>query len=98
MSDEYQDLCSTCNNYHNCIFRKNAKRPVFFCELFDDYVSQTKTEIDLDKKIVSDEQGSFSGKNEDSHYLIGLCSNCKNRGTCIYNKPEGGIWNCDEYL
>ncbi len=28
---------------------------------------------------------------------IGLCSNCENRGTCIYPKPEGGVWHCDEY-
>jgi hypothetical protein len=27
----------------------------------------------------------------------GLCMNCANRDTCLYPKPEGGVWHCEEY-
>jgi hypothetical protein len=26
-----------------------------------------------------------------------LCSNCEDRHTCIYPKPAGGVWHCEEY-
>jgi hypothetical protein len=26
-----------------------------------------------------------------------LCSNCEDRHVCIYPKPVGGVWHCDEY-
>ena len=28
----------------------------------------------------------------------GLCVNCANRETCLYPKPEGGVWHCEEYM
>jgi hypothetical protein len=28
----------------------------------------------------------------------GLCMNCANRETCLYPKPEGGVWHCEEYM
>lgn len=31
------------------------------------------------------------------HHYKGLCSNCEERATCIYPKPEGGVWHCDEF-
>jgi hypothetical protein len=27
----------------------------------------------------------------------GLCLNCENRKTCIFSKPEEGVWRCEEY-
>jgi len=29
--------------------------------------------------------------------FLGLCVNCEDRETCIYPKPEGGVWRCEEY-
>lgn len=26
-----------------------------------------------------------------------LCANCRNRDTCTYPKPEGGVWHCKDY-
>lgn len=28
----------------------------------------------------------------------GLCVNCANRQTCLFPKPEGGVWHCEEYV
>jgi hypothetical protein len=27
----------------------------------------------------------------------GLCSTCENSETCTFQKPEGGVWHCEEY-
>ncbi|MHC4942009.1 MAG: hypothetical protein ACYTG7_03225 [Planctomycetota bacterium] len=27
----------------------------------------------------------------------GLCMNCAHREICLYPKPEGGVWHCEEY-
>jgi hypothetical protein len=29
---------------------------------------------------------------------VGLCATCENRAICIYPKPEGGVWRCEEYV
>jgi hypothetical protein len=28
---------------------------------------------------------------------LGLCSTCENSETCTFQKPEGGVWHCEEY-
>ena len=28
---------------------------------------------------------------------LGLCPSCENRDRCIYPRPEGGVWRCEEY-
>jgi hypothetical protein len=34
---------------------------------------------------------------ESEEELRGLCINCANRKHCLYRKPEGGVWHCEEY-
>ena len=34
---------------------------------------------------------------KDKSELMGLCRNCANRRICIYPKPPGGVWHCEEY-
>jgi len=29
--------------------------------------------------------------------FLGLCVNCEDRETCVYPKPDGGVWHCEEY-
>jgi hypothetical protein len=37
------------------------------------------------------------GSEEAETELRGLCINCANRKRCLYPKPEGGVWHCEEY-
>jgi hypothetical protein len=39
-----------------------------------------------------------SNNGDRSTKFLGLCSNCDNRETCTYPKPEGGVWRCEEYV
>ena len=34
---------------------------------------------------------------EEPSRLKGLCGNCDNRRTCTVQRPESGIWHCEEY-
>ncbi|HTS66225.1 MAG TPA: hypothetical protein VMS37_25420 [Verrucomicrobiae bacterium] len=41
---------------------------------------------------------AYSDNGGHSTKFLGLCSNCDNRETCVYPKPEGGVWRCEEYV
>lgn len=86
-------LCSSCRHAAGCTFQKDPQIPSFYCEEFeiDPGLLAEKAEL---KKSVS----AASPKTEaDSGEFIGLCSNCDHRNTCNFEKPEGGIWHCEEY-
>ena len=38
-----------------------------------------------------------AGDEDDFARYKGLCSNCEERRSCTFPKPEGGIWHCEEY-
>ncbi|MBN2545441.1 MAG: hypothetical protein JXB50_06570 [Spirochaetes bacterium] len=86
---QLDDICSSCNNLNNCLYIKNKKFPLYFCEEFNNTLDKEEIIISQNKKqIVS----SYD------HKLKGLCINCENRFDCNHEKPEGGIWHCEEYL
>ena len=85
-------LCSTCNNSPSCLFyQRNGSRVVWYCELFDDYVSIPELLPKAEKKVESKTEETSKSKFE------GLCKNCENQDTCAFPKPAGGIWHCEEY-
>lgn len=52
-----------------------------------DFKQQDKTQ---------DSRTSRNGETDDRRFK-GLCVNCAYRETCLYPKPEGGVWHCEEY-
>ena len=91
---EYRDICSTCKSSQNCTFPKNPQKPVLNCEEFE---VATCPPVKTTRKDESPETTSVNAEDEDSGKFIGLCSNCYNRKTCVFPKPEGGVWHCEEY-
>lgn len=92
-SVKQRGLCSTCTNNPSCIFPIHAKRPVVYCEEFEcDEAPSKKTARSVPLKS---ESRAEQEKNV-SHYT-GLCSDCENRQTCMYSKPEAGVWHCEGY-
>ncbi len=90
---EYRSLCSSCKNAGDCTFQKDRQKPSFYCEEFE-------IDISPSVKIARKEKVSPTPTVEaekDSGKFTGLCSNCDNRRTCAFPKPEGGIWHCEEY-
>jgi len=91
-SEFIQGLCMSCNNAPFCIFRaRDSRRNVLYCELFENYLPvqkhEPKSKIAISPNADKKEERKFKG----------LCTNCENRHTCTYPKPEGGVWHCEEY-
>jgi len=96
MSDNiiYRGLCSTCKHAPTCTFPRDLQRPAFYCEEFEIEIAPSgKTAGDGTLQSTT----SFSASAEESAELIGLCSDCESRQTCVFPKPEGGVWHCEEY-
>ena len=89
----YPRLCSTCKHASTCTFPRDPQRPSFYCEEFEIESVPAKRKAEEDKLQPT---ASFVTA-EESGSLIGLCSDCENRQTCVFPKPEGGIWHCEEY-
>jgi hypothetical protein len=85
-------LCSTCRHAPTCTYPRDPKRPVFNCEEFEIEAGRAGT------GVVSSGPSPGSDANEDDAARYkGLCSNCENRRSCTFPKPEGGVWHCEEY-
>ncbi|MCK4752898.1 MAG: hypothetical protein KAS75_05575 [Planctomycetes bacterium] len=89
---EYYGLCSTCKNTPDCTFKTDLNKPVFYCEQF---------EVEKPPPVIRKEEtpsiDSYAAGDEEAAKVIGLCGDCENRKTCVFPKPEGGIWHCEEY-
>lgn len=82
-------LCSSCRHAAGCTFQKDRQIPSLYCEEF---------EIDTGPPVQpAAKEIPAANADKDSCEFIGLCSNCDNRKTCDFPKPEGGIWHCEEY-
>lgn len=80
-------ICSTCNHFEDCLFRRRNGQPVWYCEEFDNFVALELAAIPEEIEVVPNGEVK----------LMGLCVNCEDRFTCTYPKPEGGVWHCEEY-
>lgn len=92
MIEEFLDLCSTCSDYPQC--SSDARRPVLFCEQYDDFVPAPERNINP-KPIPEVKSAPYSEPEE--FQFKGLCINCDHRGTCPFARREGGVWHCEEY-
>ena len=90
----YNGLCSTCKHASTCIFPRYPLRPSIYCEEFE-------IEITTPGKMPVDDTSRLTelhiAEVEDSSMPIGLCSDCENVQSCVFQKPEGGVWHCEEY-
>jgi hypothetical protein len=89
-------LCVTCNNATTCVHRQRRGLDALYCELFDDYVEPASAEPHRSAAVAPEPHTILAAGEKDSEF-IGLCINCDNRDTCTYPKPEGRIWQCEEY-
>ena len=88
----YPSLCSTCKHASTCTFPKDPRRPSFYCEEFE-----IETAPPVLKAQEHTQQPPASQAAREVPGLIGLCSDCRNRRTCVFPHPEGGVWHCEEY-
>lgn len=89
-------LCGTCRYSPDCAFHEDHKFTVFHCEEFQfEEVPLRKVEerIGVAANAGADDSSVRTGN---SRYR-GLCTDCENHASCVFVKPEGGVWHCEEY-
>jgi len=84
-----QGLCVTCIHADDCIFLQSAQEPILYCEEFDSGLTPVSPHKPAKK--------AQAVETKEDHGLKGLCVNCENRQTCTFQKPESGVWHCEEY-
>ncbi len=80
-------LCAACKYDPTCIYQIDSEGPILECAQFELGAGESQTEVPL---------GS-PRDDKSSDRFAGLCVSCENRDTCIYPKPEGGVWRCEGY-
>jgi len=83
-------VCTVCKYDPDCIYEAGARVAILQCEQF---------EPAFPAEAARPPKGRASAAmKQDPNGYAGLCANCENRATCIYPKPEGGVWRCEEYV
>lgn len=92
-------ICATCNNHNGCLSFQNglqARRPVQFCDEFDNRVSGRAAHRDENRwKNADPLRGQVNEMS--AQRAIGLCINCDHRSGCMFSLSPGGVWHCEEY-
>lgn len=96
-----QGLCSCCKEASTCTFPREPGRPVWECEEFNGILPPPLGRTSLSRSVSSiPPRGVLDEPIPPSLDPLpgrGLCTNCENRATCTFPKPEGGVWHCEEY-
>ena len=91
LPSQHLGLCPTCRHASTCTFPRNGDRPVHFCEEFDGKEDKPALTV-VRHEEVPDREALANRKK-----YPGICSTCEKRETCTFPKPEGGVWQCEEY-
>jgi hypothetical protein len=95
--NRYLGLCSYCKSEPTCTFVRDPSRPVYQCEEFGEF-TYAPVRVPNRKNISLKHFPKNPIGSEDPFSLHqGLCSQCEGRANCIYPKPEGGVWHCEEF-
>ena len=91
-SNAAMGVCAACKYDPDYIYEALSGGVILQCEQFElAFPAQVA-------RPTSARPRAWSGNAKDTGGYAGLCSNCENRSSCVYPKPEGGVWHCDEYL
>ena len=88
---EYRGLCPTCRHTGTCTFPRSEDRPVHFCEEFEGESSTPELTVVCHEKVINQQALT------DREKYPGICFSCARRETCTFPRPEGGVWQCEEF-
>ncbi|MBZ5623867.1 MAG: hypothetical protein LAQ69_34965 [Acidobacteriia bacterium] len=88
-------VCLACKHDPECIYEADSDHVILQCEQFElGFLESLARKMSVGGVSFA----TSPNRGADSRKYPGLCSNCENRETCIYPKPEGGVWRCEEYV
>ena len=82
----FNDLCANCMQRDDCSICRARTSAIHYCE---EYAAATLQGIQWDNRppVASPKPPIEAG----------ICVNCEKRATCTVERPDGGIWHCEEY-
>lgn len=89
-------LCSACRHEAGCIYPRSKDQVVLNCGQFEPAPPAPRPPAGRDQVELEKLWKESSAPKVDSKFQ-GLCASCEDREVCIYPKPEGGVWRCEEY-
>jgi len=87
-----QGLCATCVHQAGCTFPRRSDEPVFQCAEFEGELAPVVLKGAIPVFAQRFDESEASGCQ-----AKGLCRTCSKRLSCLFPKPEGGVWHCEEY-
>lgn len=84
MENKISEICQTCAKFSTCKRCVESKHRILSCDEFE------KSKTNEDSNHLEIENHEFTRDK-------GLCTNCTKRTYCTLNRPEGGVWHCNEY-
>ena len=85
-------ICQSCNHRATCLFLASARRPIFFCEEFDDRDSESSAPVTAPSATPLREEINYGEAQEQ-----GLCANCATKADCMNRQPGAAVWHCEDY-
>ncbi len=101
--NEQGGFCSICKSAPTCNYKGRDSQKISYCceregyENCEDSVSLALVNIGNIFLPNSNVGGAFGASAKNPATDKGLCKNCESRQTCLFPKPEGGVWHCEEY-
>jgi len=92
---ENNGLCGTCESAMLCMYIGDAEHPVLECEEFTNHRADTSRSAG--RRLNPSDAPQCEAQDRRPPPAIGLCVDCLGRETCIYDQPEGGVWQCEKY-
>jgi hypothetical protein len=89
-------LCSACRYEAGCIYPRSKEEVVLNCGQFEPCLPLAQPPPSPDQ-VELEKLWRKSSREESDTKFKGLCSSCEDRNVCIYPKPAGGVWRCEEY-
>ena len=89
-------VCASCVRAVNCQYLAGSARPILNCDEHDG--GRNSVSPASDRTVVRPPARPRVGEPERPDGVLGLCRTCDLAKTCVFTKPESGVWHCEEYL
>ena len=81
-------LCTACARSVDCVFLDQHKTGVMQCLEFEPFPP---------RRFPQSLHRIPARLMEEDEKKLGLCCTCEHKDDCTFQKPEGGVWRCEEY-
>lgn len=86
----FHGLCSACALAAVCTFPRDPVRKIMHCEEFEPGLKPDIHLVPPPRQIAPHGAGAPA-------LALGLCADCVHRDACTFQRPESGVWHCEEY-